>query len=168
MDVNTIKEFQEKEKYSITVKEWNFIKKSIKSYLGEEFSYDFEKRGSDLWIEITVPWSMVDIKRIVLDGVEDHRYPCTRFTDEMKEKIGNVRKLIDRHQVCYSERDSMTDYAGLYRFHHTVQLRSPRDLMDKLDYIIQELRNINKEKSNSGFFHEDFNRLATEVGVPTI
>lgn len=170
MDRETINQFIEKEKYSLTIKEWNYIKKQVKEILAPyDIEPKFHKEHKNLNITLYAPLEMSNYTSALLSGMEDN-YPNVGRGEELDQLCKKIEDLVSRHQVCYSERDLMTSYYGLYRISFFVQARYKREELDRFYSCLNELREIHEANGHgrNTLDHKLYNEIAGRYNLPRI
>lgn len=143
MSLEELKKHIEVSKYSVTLREWNYIKKRI-TYIAKTFSekldVKFYKDGSYCSISLLVPVDFVSL--IDSFNRKSSHNSGLIFTDSIHSLRSKINEELRYHDVCYSERDIQSDYFGSYRFNHQCSVeRHPdsKEKLSKLEKLIEEL-----------------------------
>ncbi len=150
--------------YTISVKEWNEIKKRVMA-VNPEWTIEGRKDGSYINIKVRVSPSGMDIESSILHYMENG-YIRSFLSVESKVEYQRIKDIVEEYNETYSERDSMTDYPGCYRFRSIVQLQPVDEDYETLESIAKELKEINEEREDhrNSFSQDDYYELAEKYG----
>lgn len=151
--------------YSLTLKEWNHIKKKVISIIPDTWQLYGKKEGDRVRLSMYVQIEDLAVSRITLEYIKGG-YLRTFFKDETKEILSRVKNLVESYNITHSESDIYSDYAGAYRFSSIIQLHVSGEIEDALIEIGDKLTQINKDREDSriSFCHDDFRQVCEELG----
>lgn len=148
MDEVKLGEFIKESPYSITIKEWNHLKKRISQLVPEEHKLKFHKDGSYASVTLFVSPFYLDIIDTYFRRISHNSYYI--FKDEVHELKEMINKELNHHDVCYSPSDSMSDYSGSYRFKSYCSVNADpeyREIFSQIHEMIDGLIKFKREKN---------------------
>lgn len=155
--------------YSISVVEVNYLKGLIKELVADNphvVDVKSSKDGKSFEITLVLRETALNVVRTVLrtkdrGGANYPSYVFKREIDSLRKKATEIAGMLN---VCYSERDLMTDYYGLYRYSSYVklELEDENGTNDKIVYIA---RNSLEQDGENSACHKQIEKDAAKVGL---
>ena len=159
-----IKKEAEGSEYTITVKEYNFLKKKVRE-LVEEFGIKLEARKEGKWLdfELIINEDFVALIPTYLASEDSGRFTL-RLTSEFRDLKRKVQEIVNVLNETYSERDLMTDYHGHYRYNASVGFKVENE--SKIAEAIELCIEAHHTKGDRGIVdNETLREYCNEYGI---
>lgn len=154
---------------TITRVEVNYLRKLMEKKCAQYPCVDAVKSKKDGdWVsfELFVNYNAVDFITTALRSL-DSRRPTIVLKDSVKKLLRECGDIAESLNITYSERDTMTDYHGVYRYHSFAQheFEDGNHLYNALCRVIETLREENEKNGETGVYHERLAELLHKEGI---
>lgn len=150
--------------YTITVKEYNFLKKKVRE-LVEKFGIKLEARKEGKWLNfnLVINEDFVALIPTYLASEDNGRF-TPRLTSEFRDLKREVQKIVNVLNETYSERDIMTDYHGHYRYNASVGFEIENE--NKIAEVIELCIEAHHAQGHRGFVYNGIlKEYCSEYGI---